>query len=137
VPDLGITAPDKGYVGEDVEVMVTEGTGLCRNCNVKWVSGSGKAGSGKTNGNGILPIHLEEEGAYKVTVSRDPRKFVRINAVSRPGVLEDLLSAIILGEAAKPCTLWLAVLLALIVGLVLYLRRRRGMPKMEKEQPKA
>jgi hypothetical protein len=128
VPDIGIAAPDTGFVGERVNVTVTEGTGLCRNCDVKWASPQGRTGTGKTDANGKLVISLDEKGTYKFTVVKDPRKIASVNALSRPGLFEGQLPTVILSEAVAPA-FWLGVLLLIIIGLVLY-QRRRGSGKV-------
>jgi len=46
-----------------------------------------------------------------------------VTALSRPGLFEGQLPTVILSEAAAPA-FWLGILLLIIIGLVLYQRRR-------------
>jgi hypothetical protein len=117
-----ITIAGKNLVGENMTLTVTYPSGPCSACALQFVSPSGARQNGTTDAGGKFTLALNEKGTYNVTLVREGRavSIVALVPSSPQGTsLATLLYTTIVGSPA-----WLFVLLLMLVGLALYLRRR-------------
>ena len=122
-----ISCPSSGQVGENKTCLLTENNQACtpdQNCSATVLTPDGKRFTVQPDDNGDVKLPLTVQGTYTVTLLKNGQlvKQVSVNAMA-PSTPTESGKPTEAGPDAFT-VLWLLVLLAVVVGAVIYWRGR-------------
>ena len=121
-----LSCPTTGIVGDNKTCEAKENNQPCMNCDYRITDPTGKSYLGKTDENGNLVLPLNLEGTYNVTLLSNgtPIKTIQIKALPRAPPTEEVTPTILGIESST--FMWLLALVLLVVGYIIYSRRKGG-----------
>ncbi|MEW6036569.1 MAG: hypothetical protein AB1529_08210, partial [Candidatus Micrarchaeota archaeon] len=120
-----VSCPTAGKVGDEQACEATENGQACANCDFEVTDPSGKKSSGRTDNEGNFNLPLTLEGTYRVALLRDGQVIKTIEVKALPKATPEEPGKPAQGGTDAITLLFLALLVLLIIGAIIYWRGRQ------------